>query len=39
MNITFQTMNTSFRPSVSTKSRPMPKTAKTKGDYDIMLCC
>ena len=36
MNITCQTMNTSFRPSVSTKSRPMPKTAKTKGDYDTV---
>lgn len=36
MNITFQTMNNSYRPSVSVKSRPMPKAAKTKGDYDTV---
>lgn len=36
MNITFQTMNTSYRPSVSVKSRPMPKTEKIKGDYDTV---
>lgn len=36
MNITFQTMNTSYRPSVSVKSRSMPKTEKIKGDYDTV---
>lgn len=36
MNITFQTMNTSYRPSVSAKSRLMPKTEKIKGDYDTV---
>lgn len=36
MNITFQTINTSYRSSVPTQPRPKTKTEKAKGDYDTV---
>lgn len=36
MNITFQTMNTSYRSSVPTQARPKQKAERIKGDYDTV---
>lgn len=36
MNITFPTMNTSYRTSVPTQRRYAPQTGKAKGDYDTV---
>ncbi len=36
MNITFQAMNTSYRPSVPVQSRRAPQPQKARGDYDTV---
>lgn len=36
MNITFQAMNTSYRPSVPVQPRRAPKAQKAGGDYDTV---
>lgn len=36
MNITFPTLNTSYRSSVSAQPKTMPRNEKAKGDYDTV---
>ena len=36
MNITFQTMNTSYRTAVPAQRKYTPASGKTKGDYDTV---
>ncbi len=36
MNITFQTLNSSYRSSVSVQPRRTPQPKKAKGDYDTV---
>lgn len=36
MNITFQTMNTSYRAAVPAQRRYTPQAGKAKGDYDTV---
>ena len=36
MNITFQTLNSSYRSSVSVQPRRAPQPKKAKGDYDTV---
>ena len=36
MNVTFQKLNTAYRPSVPAQTRQTPKAGKVKGDYDTV---
>lgn len=36
MNVTFQKLNTVYRPSVPAQTRQTPKAGKVKGDYDTV---
>ena len=36
MNVTFQTLNTAYRPTVPVKTKQVPRTEKIKGDYDTV---
>lgn len=36
MNVTFQKLNTVYRPTVPVKSKQAPRTEKIKGDYDTV---
>lgn len=36
MNVTFQKLNTAYRPSVPVMTKPAPRSEKIKGDYDTV---
>lgn len=36
MNVTFQKLNTAYRPMVPAKSKQAPRSEKIKGDYDTV---